>query len=742
MARRPGTAQKLQREALNAQASSAYDDELQLLIGYFEDAEEATQTPRKLSERDRDYYDNKQLTAKELKVLAKRGQPDIIINRVQTKVNYLLGYEASQRTDPKGYPRTPQDEDAAAACSDSLNYLREKLGLGQTFSQVWDNMLVEGFGGAEFTVAPTADGDADIDGGHVHWDRLFADPHSREHDYADARYLGMVVWMDQEEALRSWPDGAEAIAKSIADDVGKTYDDRPSWRQWAISGRRKRVRIVQMYHKKGEDWYWCIFTKGGKLASGEVPYRDEDGKSLCPLILQSAFVDRENARYGFVRALIGPQDEINKRRSKMLHGSMMRQVVMEHGAFDEKSNDVDRVREELAKPDGLIVLNPGGKDKFQVLDNTIQFQHQAELLAHATNEIDLMGPNAVMQGKGERGASGRAKLVDQQGGQIEIYRLIDRHNHFKRRVYKLLWSMVRQYWTAKKWIRVTDDDRNVRFVGLNKPVTMAEDLIAQAVKSGVPEPEAKVQIEQQAQQNPMFAAQLQQVVRVENIPAEMNMDIILEEVPDAANVQQEQFEILAQLAQAGIKFPPEVYIKSSALRDKSGLLEVLEKAKEDPQNQAIAQASMERMAAEIEKLRADIEKVKADTGKTKAETEKALLEADVIDGQLGQILEPQIFPAGQGMPQMGAGAPPAGVGPSGMPPPPPGPLGATAQPGGPLGAPPMDAGGMHQMPDGSMMADGDMFGGSAGYPLPVDPYAQPNLPPPQMPAQFNPLAGG
>lgn len=736
MARRPGTAQKLQRQSLEAQANKAsgYDDELRLLIGYFEDAEEATQTSRKTAERDRDYYDNKQLTAKELKVLAKRGQPDIIINRVQTKVNYLLGYEASQRTDPKGYPRTPQDEDAAAACSDSLNYLREKLSLSQVFSQGWENMLIEGFAGAELTVAPDDKGDADIGGGHVHWDRLFYDPHAREHDFADARYLGMVVWLDQEEALRRWPSGEEAIAKSIADDAGKTYDDRPSWKQWAISGTRKRVRIVQMYHKKGEDWFWCIFTKGGKLDSGEVPYRDEDNKSLCPLIMQSAFVDRDNARYGFVRALIGPQDEINKRRSKMLHQSMMRQVVMEHGAFDEKSNDVDRVREELAKPDGLIVLNPGGKEKFDVLDNTSQFQHQAELLAHATNEMNLMGPNAVMQGKGERGASGRAKLVDQQGGQIEIYRLIDRHNHFKRRVYKLLWAMVRQYWTAQKWIRVTDDERNVRFVGLNKPVTLAEDLIAQAVKDGVPEQEAQAQLEQQVQVNPMLAQQLQQVVRMENVPAQMNMDIILEEVPDAANVQQEQFEILAQLAQAGIQFPPAVYIKSSALRDKSALLDELEKAQSDPQNQAIGQAQMDKLAAEIEKLRADIDKVKADTVKT-------LADADAVDKQFGTVIDPAIIQPGQaGGGWGGDGGAPAGVGPSGMPPPPLGPDGSPGPPGGPQGPSPM-MGGMHQMPDGSMMADDDMMGGSAGYPMPVDPYAQPNLPPPQVPVEFNPLAG-
>jgi hypothetical protein len=649
MAQRPGAKYKAERREAEAKASGySSDDNLDMLVDYFEDAEEVTNDSRRLSERDRDYYDNKQLTAKEKKVLAKRGQPDIIINRIQTKVNFLLGYEASQRTDPKGYPRTPADEDASEACSDALRYIRDDMNLGQTFSQVWENMLIEGFGGAEFSIAPDDETGGEIMGGHVHWDRLFYDPHSREADFADARYLGMVVWMDKDEALAQWPEAEQAIEMCINGEQGKTYDDRPAWKQWAISGRRPRVRIVQMYYKKGPLWHWCIFTKGGKITGGEVPYKDEKGRSLCPLIMQSAFVDRENMRYGFVRALIGPQDEINKRRSKMLHASMVRQVKMTKGAVD----DVDEIREQIAKSDGIIEINPGFEDSFAVLDNQVQFQHQAELLSHATREIDLMGPNAVMQGKGERGASGRAKLVDQQGGQIEIYRLVDRHNHFKRRVYQLLWAMVRQYWTDKKWIRVTDDERNVKFVGLNKPVTMADDLIKQAIDEGVPEEEAKAQIQQQAQQDPNIAAQLQQIVRMENVPAEMEMDIILEEVPDAANLQQEQFEILAQLAQAGIKFPPEVYIKTSALRDKKQLMDILEKAQADPMNQAANEAQMEKLVAEIEKLRAEVTKTQASARQADAAAIKTMAEADMLDAQIGSVIQPQVIPAQAPMPMM------------------------------------------------------------------------------------------
>src|SRR3990167_55569 len=218
MARRAGTAQKVQRQALEAQADNRKDDDkLALLISYFEDAEEVTTDSRKLAERDRDYYDNKQLTSAELDVLKRRGQPEIIINRVQTKINFLLGYEASQRTDPRGYPRTPMDEDAASAATDALRFIRDKSDLAQTFSACWEDMLVEGYCGVEVGVIPGDDGDAEITHMHVPWDRLFYDPHSRKHDFSDARYLGVVIWMDEDEAVANpeWQNARDVIARTI-----------------------------------------------------------------------------------------------------------------------------------------------------------------------------------------------------------------------------------------------------------------------------------------------------------------------------------------------------------------------------------------------------------------------------------------------------------------------------------------------------------------------------------------------
>lgn len=731
MAKRPGS-----RSAPGSAEKMAADkaDNLKTLIQYFEDAEEASTDARKLSERDRDYYDNKQLTAAELAALKKRGQPDVIINRIQTKVNYLLGYEASQRTDPRGFPRTPQDEDASGAVTDALNYVRDATDLAQTFSAAWENMLVEGSAGIEVGVTPRPDGNADITITSWDWDRLFADPHSRKHDYSDARYLGGVIWMDEDQARDRWPDAEDVIGKTVTEEQSQTYSDRPAWKTWASPGTRKRIRVVQMYHKEGDKWLWCIFTKGGKLASGEVPFVDQDGVSRCPLLMQSAFVNRKNERYGFVRALIGPQDEINKRRSKSLHLLMGRPFRYEEGAID----DVDDTKAELARANGAVKVNPGFADGFALLDNSQELQGHIGLLQEAKNEIDLLGPNAAMQGKGDRSASGRAIMANQQGGQIEIYRLVDRHANLKRRTYMMIWTLIRQYWTAEKMIRVTDDEKNVRFVGLNKPITLQEDMLAQAKAAGIPDDVAMQEIQQRAASDPMVAQQLQQVVRVENIPAEMEMDIKLEEVPDSANMQQEQFEILAKLAPA-VTFPPEVYIEMSALRNKKQLLERLEKLKAPQPNPGKEQAEkleLDKMAATVEKLHAEIEKIRADALQSRAK-------ADSLDGQFGQVIMPRIIDASQPLPPNG---PPGQTMPGGSPMGPP--MGSMPGDGGQglpfdpamMGPPPMDPGfdpGMDPAmmpPQGPPLIPDQGLDVMGGYPPPIDPAYVPGIVP-QLPDQ-------
>lgn len=548
------------------------------LVKMFEDAEEATYYARQYAERDRDYYDNIQLTAEEKAALKKRGQPETISNRIKRKVDFLVGMEKQQRVDPIARPNTPMHEQDAEGASMALSFVADHEDYDAKRSRVWRNMLVEGMGGAQVTVRPKggayafAEPEYEIVITRTAWDRIFYDPHSSEADFSDAQYLGLVRWLDFDEALREYPDGEDILEATFKHSPqSDTYDDKPKFRLWSDKTRR-RVRIAQIWIKHGEDWHYADYTRGGILDGGPSPYTNEAGNADCPLIFQSAYVNRENERYGIVREMISPQDEINRRRSKSLHLLNTSQVIYEDGATVD---GIERVRKEAARPDGVIRLAPGGSERFRFETRTDLAASQFQLLQEAKSEIDLMGPNAAMLGdQGDGSASGKAIIASQQGGMVEMGDLLDSLRHFDVRVFRAIWNRVRQFWTAERWIRVTDDQRNLKWVGLNVPGYGP------------------------------------------NV-AELDVDITVEDAPDGVTPQLEQFEMLMRVAENRPDIPTDLIIEMMPnLHNKQAILERLPGNAPNPQAQMQAELQMRGAQAEIAATEAQAIERQANAAKT------------------------------------------------------------------------------------------------------------------------------
>jgi hypothetical protein len=479
-------------------------------------------------------------------------------------------------------------------------------------SDVYEDMLVEGYGGSDVTVEQGTDG-PEVTITRIPWDRIVFDPYSRQKDFSDARYLGIVIWMDREEALETFPGYEDAIEGTLnSASFSQTYDDRPKFSTWS-DNRRTRVRIVQMQFQWKGTWMIATYTKGGYLTEPiPSPYVDRENKPACSLKLRSAYVDRENNRYGHARDMISLQDEVNKRRSKALHLMSVRQTFGNRQAI----SDVDKAKRELAKPDGHIEIENAGvlNQHFGILPTGDMAQSQMALLQHATGELQASGPNAAMAGKDPRIQSGRAIQSQQAGGAIEVEPIIDDLRQWTKQVYEAVWLRVRQFWTEEKWIRVTDDEKNAKWVGLNQPVTLSQAL-------GELPPEEAAQYAQQMGLQP-GDPRLDQIVRVDNDIAGLDVDITIEEGPDVANIQAEQFQMLTQLAQSGIPFPPNVLIEASQLRNKDKLIEMLEQAQQ-------GQAQAQQQAAQIgqAQAQADVQKTQADAAKSQAQAVKTMAEA-------------------------------------------------------------------------------------------------------------------
>ena len=335
------------------------DEQHARLVRWFEESEQACTDARTRSQRDRAYVDGDQWTRAEREALKSRGQPEISINYCRRKLDLLCGLERRARTDPKAFPRTPVEEDRADAATQALRYIADDNDFSVLRSRVFEEMLVEGFSGIEVGLEDDGQGGAEIRLTHVPWDRIWYDPHSRQADFLDARYKGIVIWMDRDQLIETYPDAEDVIEGSFSTTgIGVTeYGDRPDYLLWT-DNQRVRCRVVQCHWSEAGDWWSATFTRGGYLAEpARSMFKDRRGKSACSLILQSAYIDQENNRYGMVRDLISLQDEINKRRSKALHLLSVHQVIAEKGAVA----DVDKARREVARPDGYVEIMPGMK---------------------------------------------------------------------------------------------------------------------------------------------------------------------------------------------------------------------------------------------------------------------------------------------------------------------------------------------------------------------------------------------
>lgn len=615
-------------------------DDVTPLVQMFEESEQTTRTARQKAERDRDYYDGKQWTSEEESALNARKQPVVTYNRIQRKIDFLSGLERQQRKDPKAFPRTPKDEDAADAATDAIRFACDDETWDDKRSAAWDNLLIEGTCAVMVGVKQGRNGyDPEIV--PIAWDRLFYDPASSKIDFSDARYMGIVTWYDFDEALRKWPEGKDALEATLANDRDtETYDDKPKDNMWG-DAKRRRVRVIEMYHREGE-WMRCVFTFGGYLEpKAPSPYIDEDGKPENPIKARSLYIDRDNNRYGAVRVLISPQDEINKRRSKGLHLITMRQVRASRAV----SEDPEKIRREMAKPDGIILAEDG---EFEVLPTNDMAAANLQLLQEAKNEIDMLGANAALAGKNENDMSGRAILAQQQGGMVEVARMFDRLRSLSIDVYRAVWNRIRQVWTDERWIRVTDDERNLRFVGLNQQVTvqmLAEEAmqgdqqaiqkfaqlvgpqLVQAFMQG--DPQAQTALGLFVQQNG------QQVVETRNAVNELDVDIVIDEGMDTPTVQAEQFDAIVKMlpAMGPLAQSPQMLatiIEASSLRNKDKLLEMIEQAGAAPPPDPM----MEQMQQlQLAGAQAQVENTQADTVKKLSDAQRAPTQADPMEAQ-------------------------------------------------------------------------------------------------------------
>ena len=540
----------------------------------------------------RRYRHGAQWTAEQIKTLNDRKQPVVTYNRIGRKIDGIVGLVDRLRQDPKAYPRTPQNQGGADLATAMLRYLMDSNKWNEKTPVISENAAIDGLAGIEMNLKqrqsrnqlpqqqPGQPPDMDVIFGIVDNDGFFYDPRSVKPDFSDATYMGVGKWIDQDVLISLMPQYADKIKEGDYSGADLTSNsDRDN--RWMRDGTRdfKEVRLVDIWFKSGRVWNYCLFTGANKLMEDTSPFFNEYDESQCKYIMFSSAIDHDGDRYGFPRNLMSAQDEINQRRSKALHELNNRRIRATKAAVAD--NNVEALRREGARSDGII-LSHTSIDEIQFDDQAKQaaVMGQLEMLREAKSEIENFGPNPALVGQGAGGvggSSGRAINLLQQAGIAELGPYMTQLRSWKIRVYTALFNAATKYWTAERWIRVTDKNGQPQFVGLNR-----------------------IQMDQQTG--------LPQMV---NPVGDLDVDIILDEGPDTITIMQDTYDAIAQalpaiapmLSPDAAKAVMEVLIETSPLPAdvKKKFTDAAAQAQQQPSpEQQKQQADMQMKQAELQ----------------------------------------------------------------------------------------------------------------------------------------------
>jgi hypothetical protein len=454
----------------------------------------------------RHYYHGSQWSPEEIKILRSRRQPIITFNEVGPKVDNLVWIAQRFRADPKAYPRTPAHAGGAEIATQCIRSVLDGCEWPFLDGYCAGQGAMEGIAGVELKLIEGDHGDLDIGLDFVFGDDFFYDPTSFKPDFSDARFKGIGKWVHEETACELFPDKEEVI-RNVMSEQGfdmSTHADREF--KW-VYANEKRLRLVEHWYKNKNRWWWAFYVSNVLLDQGPSPFFDNRKRSTDRFIMYSAAVDHDGDRYGFLRNLKGPQDETNQRRSKALHISNNSRITIQKGAVD----DVETARREAARPDGVLEYNQGfeapkEKDKSEDLQAHLALMQDAR--AKIVGFANVMPDRVTAAETGEHSGVAIDRL--QKAASADLGSFLRNYKAWKLRVYRAVWSAIQHHWKAERYIRVTGGSQDVvQFFSINK---LAMNQWGQPI--------------------------------IENLVGAVDVDIILDEGPDTANLLQDAYEMV------------------------------------------------------------------------------------------------------------------------------------------------------------------------------------------------------
>jgi hypothetical protein len=434
---------------------------------------------------------------------------------------------------------------------------------------------------------------------HIPWENVYLDPFSRKPDASDARFIIKSKWIDRDAVKSLFPEAEQMIDTVFEDDYhGQEFEaqmNSAGRSEFYWDSRSNRVRVCECYYKRPEKvtikilnedtgreqekeiikdvLHYVIFADELILQgsatdhSKNIPELDIDVYPIVPMFCRR---DRKGRPCGIVKNLIDLQDQINKLNSKFMWTLASNRLIMEEGA----TNEVEKIREEYQRPDGVVVLNSGGLSKIRVDDKYRDLSYMSNHLNFLlATEQRISGVNDSMLGLG--GTNERSGIMQStrisQGASMQTS-ILENMFYARECIARVILKLIGKYYTDYRIMQITEPN--------GERVNYQFNVKERTVNPQTGEVEERI------------------LNKIENI---LYYDVILKRVAPFTNIKERQMQIFAEVLKTGTlpaEIAGKIMLGLSDLPNKQDLLLEMQNIMQEQQQQAQAlqQAQIQAMA--------------------------------------------------------------------------------------------------------------------------------------------------